>query len=115
MKLRLHGNSLRLRLTRPEVAELVGKGRLRDQIEFPNDAVLVYELECDPHAERISGLFKDGRIAVYVPVEMAKEWASSERVGMKSEGPRIAISIEKDFQCMHGEKDPDAYEGVPPT
>ena len=30
---------------------------------------------------------------------------------MEGDDGALRILIEKDFQCMHGEQDPDAYEG----
>src|SRR5208337_4503485 len=45
MKLRIHGNSLRLRLNRTEVAELAQSGRVENALEFGQRSKLIYSVE----------------------------------------------------------------------
>jgi hypothetical protein len=111
MKLRMRGNSLRLRLTRSEVATLVERRSVGERVEFPNDSELVYELESCEGLGGIVALFENGRIRVMAPGAEVREWASTDRVGMEGNSGRLTVLIEKDFQCRHGEEDSDAYEG----
>lgn len=110
MKLRMVSNSLRLRLTRSEVAQLAEQGSVEERIEFVNGSTLTYELESRPHLDDVVALFENGSIMVRVPQAMAQEWAATDQIGMQAEVGPLTVLIEKDFQCAHGEKDPDAYE-----
>ena len=57
MKLRIQGNSLRLRLTRNEVAQLHDGGRVESSIEFGPGRTLTYALESAPHAASVIASF----------------------------------------------------------
>ncbi|MCU1258470.1 MAG: hypothetical protein JWO80_1355 [Bryobacterales bacterium] len=111
MKLRMRSNSLRLRLTRSEVAQLAEQGSVEERIEFVNDSALIYELESWRNLDHVVALYENGRIMVRLPEAMAQEWAATDQVGIEAEVGPLTVLIEKDFQCAHGEKDPDAYEG----
>jgi len=110
MKLRIHGNSLRLRLTRSEVARFAVEGRIEETIEFAPDIRFTYTLERCSEAGSPRALFQNGWLRVQIPPAEADDWAGTDRVGI-SGGDTIAIAIEKDFKCMHGdaEEDRDAY------
>lgn len=112
MKLRIQGNSLRLRLTRKEVTELHKCGRVESSIEFAPGRSLAYALESSPHAVSVTAQFDAGSITVTVPKPLMIEWTESDRVSI--EGPPqtgVQLLIEKDFQCLHkpDRNDPDAY------
>jgi hypothetical protein len=111
MKLRIKGNSVRLRLTRPEVARLRDDGLVEESAGFGEGEALIYRLRCvaapgPPHAA-----FRQGTIEVSVSGEAAREWAVGEEVGLYSQAGEFRIAIEKDFHCLTrpiGEE-PDAY------
>jgi hypothetical protein len=112
MKLRIQGNSLRLRLTRKEVAQLHDCGRVESSIEFAPGRTLGYALEGSSHATSVTASFDGHAILVAVPAHLIMEWADGDQVSIK--GPSQAglqLLIEKDFQCLHkpGHHDPDAY------
>jgi hypothetical protein len=112
LKLRIQGNSLRLRLTRKEVAQLQDGGRVESSIEFAPGRTLAYALEGSPQATSVTASFDGGAIVVTVPAPLMLEWVEGDRVSI--EGPSSAavhLLIEKDFQCLHqpGRHDPDAY------
>ncbi len=46
MKLRLHSNSVRLRLSQSEVEALGATGRLEECVQFMPDRALRYSIEC---------------------------------------------------------------------
>ena len=60
MKLRIQGNSLRLRLTRTEVTQLHDSGHVESSIQFAPGRSLTYALEGSPHATSVTASF-DGR------------------------------------------------------
>jgi hypothetical protein len=112
VKLRIEGNSLRLRLSQKEVAQLREWGRIESTIEFSPGQELVYMLEGSFHAKSVSAAFDGQGIRVTVPAHVMTEWAESDQVSIEASsqaGPHLLI--EKDFQCLHsrGEQDLDAY------
>ena len=115
MKLRLQGNSLRLRLRQGEVRRLVENGSVEERTEF-KQAGFVYALRV-ADAERVSASFEADRIVVSVPRAVAREWAASDRVGIEGSQPTpsgdvLRVLVEKDFECIDarpGESQEDAF------
>ncbi len=114
MKLRLRGNSLRLRLTQTEVRDLAARGRVEESVGFGPGSQLVYTLRCgDAFVARFAG----GAVEVEVPTRDVKTWAESERVSLETEQPigeggTLRILVEKDWQCVRprtGEDESDAF------
>lgn len=109
MKLRIRGNSLRLRLSQREVTELAQQGRVEDAISF-GPAKLTYVLATSD-VDRASATYESNRIVVTLPKERAHHWASTDEVGIEEKG-ELAILVEKDWSCLkprEGEDDADAY------
>ncbi len=109
MKLRLHDNTIRLRLSRGEVDRLVGEGRVEESIAFASGARLGYALVASAGAGAVGARFEGGRLVVEAPADAAAAWARSNETGIEAApetGPRILI--EKDFQCLHAPESPDA-------
>ena len=111
MKLRMQGNSLRLRLNRAEVTSLAETGRVEEVVQFGPDAAFRYILETTQEGDAPCALLLDGGVRVLVPETKAREWASTERVAISGEQTPLNILVEKDFQCLHGESelDPEAF------
>jgi hypothetical protein len=114
VKLRIRGDSLRLRLTRTEVRSLRETGSVIETIHFGSSA-LAYELRSAdvdaPVAE-----FDGGRVLVRLPRAQANAWADGDEVGITAEQAlddgALSLLIEKDFQCLaprEGEDDVDAF------
>jgi hypothetical protein len=110
MKLRIRGNSLRLRLSRSEVAQLTRDGRVEDAISF-GPSKLTYVLAASD-VDRVSAAYESNRIVVTLPKNRADAWASSDdEVGIEHQG-ELGILVEKDWSCLkprEGEDDSDAY------
>ncbi len=118
MKLRIRGNTLRLRLTRSEVEE-IGAGRTVVELtEFPDGTTLSYRLV--PGADLSARQSMTGHvfdIAVEIPHNEASAWAASEEDVSFSPGgavmvDQLEILIEKDFTCItprEGEEELDTY------
>jgi len=114
MKLRLNANSLRLRLNQAEVAQFSKTGYVEETVDFGPGARLSYILETSTKISSPQALFQNGELRVRVSCATSMEWAMSDRVGISGEqtldnGKRLAILIEKDFKCLHGDVDPDAF------
>ena len=117
MKLRIRGDSLRLRLGQTDVATLGREGRVAETTHFGPEHALVYAIETSADVGAIEARWKDGELTVVVPASTAKQWLDTEQVGLTHEQSidderALAILIEKDFQCLvprEGEGDGDGF------
>jgi len=116
MKLRIHENSLRLRLSQSEVAQFSKTGFVEDSINFAPGSNFAYTLESSSSILSVQASYQNGWFRIQVPAVTATEWFSTDRVSISGEQPlpsgkQLTILVEKDFQCLHGgeQRDPDAY------
>jgi hypothetical protein len=112
MKLRIRENSVRLRLTKTEVAEFAATGLIENQTDFGNGQIFIYALSSSDSVQHLAATFADGRIEIMVPNAAAECWANSEEVGISGETESLKIQIEKDFACLsvrEGEDESDAF------
>lgn len=117
MKLRIRGNTLRLRITQSELDTLVDAGRVDDMIVFGDHQRLVYALVVSETLSALEARFIDNQITVYLPAGAVVTWAASDLVGFSHEqivdgDTTLHILVEKDFQCLHrapGADDADAF------
>ena len=116
MKLRIQGNSLRLRLSQSEVAQFSKTGFVEDGTEFAPGIRFTYSIESTSSLTAPLASYHDHWLRFQIPAAAATEWFTSDRVAITSEqsiapDKVLSILIEKDFQCLHGgtERDPDAY------
>jgi uncharacterized protein DUF7009 len=100
MKIRLHKNSVRLRLSQTEVAELKKNNSIEERFDFSN-ASFVVSLQ--------SGAANTAHLdnkKIRIVADLA-EWIDSDREGIDfTDGLKVAI--EKDFQCLHRSSPEDA-------
>ena len=112
MKLRIKGNSLRLRVSRSELARLMSVGHIEETIQFApaSDARLTYALAVREAGDDIGLEYRDQAVTVVLSPAVARRWAESEDVGIYGDG-RVALLVEKDFACMdgNGPEDSDAF------
>lgn len=120
MKLRIHKNSLRLRLGPSEIARLLASGRIEETIRFaPGDfAQLTYALELAPaDAEDLSVRYVLSEIAVIVPQAQAQQWADGNAVGISGKisvgEDTLELLVEKDFACV--DRKPELNEDTFPN
>jgi hypothetical protein len=112
MKLRIQGNSIRLRLTQKEVAQVRDRGLVESLVEVAPGRPLVYLLEGSPTAETMSANFDGRAIRVTIPMHQMTDWVESDRVGIEARSQTgVELLVEKDFKCLHRsvEEEPDAY------
>ena len=107
MKLRIKGNSLRLRVTPSEVKQLLRDGVIREHVQFTADSRdrLMYAVISSLSGATTTVAYQLGNITVSVPELQLKEWANSEEVGLYADvalgdGKGLSVSIEKDFACL---------------
>jgi hypothetical protein len=110
MKLRVQGNSLRLRLTRSEVARLDEHGTVEEAASFSSGGSLTYRIQAHAGAQPIHADFSGGKITVLIPTETVRAWVAGDEVGLYAQHGALRIAIEKDFRCLtRAEEEPDAY------
>jgi hypothetical protein len=109
MKLRLHSNTLRLRLNQGEVAALAAGGVIEESLLIAPGQSLTWALSVTTATASVAASFRNGRLEILLPQSLASGWASSDQVGIEAH-PQDAphIVIEKDFQCLHGDQAPDS-------
>ncbi len=117
MKLRIKGNSLRLRLTKPEVEKICNDGYLEDKTSFgKND--LTYVLK-KVNTESLDAELSESRITVNIPSGFIKDWYTNDVVGFSNsdednagKNDLLQITVEKDFKCLErsSEDQSDNYE-----
>ena len=103
MKLRILGDSVRLRLKRGEVDQLAAGTSIVQQTHFPG-AVLTYRLDISENSG-ISATFDNGSLAINLPKSKVVDWASTDEVSLHAEqelsgSGALSLLIEKDFKCL---------------
>jgi hypothetical protein len=104
MKIRIKGNALRYRLTRPEVERFVKTGHLEERINFGGAALFYSILMTD--ADRLSVSFLDNRITLFFPAALVDEWINTDRAGFDRRAPlngtdeTLYLLVEKDYSCL---------------
>ena len=109
MKIRIKGNSLRYRLTKPEVARLWSEGFVEERTEFAGKP-LIYAIET-ANNDKLSADFIDDRIVLNMPKAMIDELYNTDKVGFDDHTGTVSLLIEKDFVCIDntGEDQTDNY------
>jgi hypothetical protein len=107
MKLRIKGNSVRMRLDRRDLAELIEVHRVEDALRFGpgDDQILSYAVEAgDAPSGRPRATYHSGRLIVTINVADLEAWNNSDRVGFDHEqaveGGVVRVVLEKDFACL---------------
>jgi hypothetical protein len=107
MKLRIKGNSLRLRVSPSEVQRLLKHDCLEETIHFGQqaNAKLTYALQQEPAVSKLTVQYMENRVAVLIPTDQVNRWGFTDQVGIAEdislgELGALAVLIEKDFACL---------------
>ena len=107
MKLRIKGNSLRLRVSRSEVARILRRERVEETIHFASHphAKFTYALEQAQSVSSPTVRYAEGEVTVLVPSVLADTWCNTDLVGIAESVSlgsfgSLALLIEKDFACL---------------
>ena len=107
MKLRIKANTIRLRVSRSDLAALAENGKIESAIHFADSPAAMWSYGIAKHAASAgpSVQFESNRITVAVGAEEVKAWASSEDVGIyfsQNIGSQrtLDVLLEKDFACL---------------
>ena len=119
MKLRIRGNSIRLRLKRGEVAQVAAGESIVEKTHFPG-SVLTYRLDVSEN-DAIEAEYENGSLMVSLPSPKVADWANSDEVTLAAEQrlsdeTTLTLLIEKDFACLepgHGRGHEDDADSFP--
>lgn len=117
MKVRILGNSIRLRLRQNEVCRFQESGEIKEVTSFgrgsPNRLSFVLKKSAH-HGFKVA--FRSNTVTIEVPETVCDEWVNTSLVGFEEAfdtggEERISILVEKDFKCMDGSdaENEDAY------
>jgi hypothetical protein len=100
MKLRIEGNSIRLRVKKSDLEKLKKEGIVRESVAFLKGFHFYYELKTDNKIKTIEASFSSGTIAVSIPLSISDDWIDTEQVGIENTSENgFFVLIEKDFPC----------------
>ena len=111
MKLRIKGNSIRFRLSRPDIEQLVKKGYLEEKTDFGLHQ-FSYALNVVSDNNELYDDFSDGLMIMHIPKDFVLGWLDSDKVGFEHQQDIDGIStlylvLEKDFKCLGKEDELD--------
>ena len=116
MKLRIRGNSVRLRVSKTELTQIASEGAAEDAVRFAPGAVLRYGVQVRPGGALSAELAGD-LVRVFVPKASIEHWLKPDEVSIEGEqaignGEFLKILVEKDDTCLaprSGEDDSDLF------
>ena len=119
MKLRIRGDSIRLRLKRGEVAQVAAGKSIAEETHFPG-SVLTYRLDVS-ETDDIEANFADGNLEISLPASKVPGWATTDEVSLTAtqntpDGATLTLLIEKGFSCLepgHGRDHEDDADSFP--
>jgi len=116
MKLRIRGNTVRLRVSKGELAQIAATGAAEDAVRFSPGAGLRYGIEVKPSGG-VAAEFGGTVLRVLLPKRSVDLWLRPEEVAIEGEQPIgngevLRIMVEKDYTCLaprSGEDDSDLF------
>lgn len=104
MKIRIKGNSVRLRLTKSEVVAFAEHGVVKESTAF-GENLFTYALKAKNGISQLEADYSHNTITIYFPEENQKAWALNSIVGYSNsidwnEKGALSLLVEKDFTCL---------------
>lgn len=112
MKLRVRGNTVRIRVSQTEMAAIGEAGVAEDAVEFGPGSRLRYRVEVVP-VGTVGASYEGDCVTVLLPRAAVERWQQPDEVSIAGEqalpeGATLKILVEKDFACLaprEGEED----------
>ena len=116
MKLRIRGNSLRLRVSRTELLQIAKQGLAEDSIRFAPGTEWRYGIEVKSGGD-VGARFAADSLRVVLPKARVEQWLDDQEVAIEGQQPigngeTLRILVEKDYTCVAprtGEDDADLF------
>lgn len=104
MKIRIQGNSIRIRLSKSEVDKLSTVGYIEEKTSFGKNA-FGYCLQKKTGTSELTASYNDDKITMFVPETLLAEWPENNVVGFDANMPigeneSLYLLLEKDFKCL---------------
>lgn len=101
MKLRIKGNTVRLRLSQEEVEQLKRGEPVYEKTDF-GEVDFGYRIRVN---REWKAAFENGTISISIPEQEVESWATSDKVGMQNiftfeKSSDLDVLVEKDFKCL---------------
>ena len=103
MKLRIRGDSIRIRLKVGEVQRIAAGESIVETTHFPG-STLTYSVQTGGDGA-MAAQFHDDHLVVRLPMADVERWAGTDEVSLFSEqdlgeAGTLALLVEKDFKCL---------------
>ncbi len=110
MKIRILGNTIRLRVKMHETDSLKRDGLIEEVLEFGPDDSEKLRFKLMSGQENFAIEQEEMSICIVVPQRIVHAWATTDLVGFEelittAKGSQIHILIEKDFACLDGDRE----------
>ena len=105
MKLRCSTNSVRIRLRKSEVAELLEKGTISEKVGFGPEESFCFSLSLNELSTEVQASISNNNLIVTLPYSIGETWAKTDQVGINGKqdignGDSLELLIEKDYPCV---------------
>ena len=117
MKLRIKGDSLRLRFDQNELQSLKETGKITSKISFGPSNELIYVLGAG-ESDQLEVSFNDNVVSVYLPPNEVQQLIETDLVSVKREvqvgdSKILQVLVEKDFHCLTEREGEDESKSFP--
>lgn len=104
MKIRIKGDSVRIRMSKSEVDAFGEEGFFTERTHFAG-SMLEYGVLVRHDISEMQASFDSKGLFLHIPQHWADEWVATQRVGFDAEMPlpdgrSLYLLLEKDFQCL---------------
>lgn len=110
MKLRIQGNTLRLRLSKTEVETFEQNGMVKEHVEF-GETSFTYLIETIS-GNKVTAVYEMNTIRIGVPESIKAKWTTTDQVGFDAvvnyDDQKLEVLVEKDFQCLIPRKEDES-------
>ncbi len=109
MKLRCTTNSIRIRIRKSELSTLINDRQIEESILLSPEVTFRFSLAI-VDIPTVAAVYEEASIQVQLPIEQAKEWATTQQVGIEVNNlihgdQSLHLLIEKDFPCLDREEE----------
>ena len=110
MKIRIKGNSIRLRLSKSDIQQLRETGNILERTVVSGESVFSYTLEHRAEAATIGASFSAGQLTIWLPSSEAFRLTDTAEMGVEGyhangEADGLFLLIEKDLQCLENSRE----------